>query len=171
MSMSFGQPRRQPRNKNKVYSVYHRMAEEGVFDENPANPSAVNPDGISIYKGPVEYPKMLFHPKGEYHVINQGIAATDPRTNMPIKDENGKPIRLGEVRDMINRVVNTPEEEAALIAEGWHRTPGDALRCAPPGSTPYKAPEMTPLEKAQKEIADLKALLSTTTREAAKKHG
>ena len=154
--------------KPTVYSVFHRMDENGVFEANPANAGARDVNGLSLYKGPVEFPKMLYHPEGKFRVVNEGIVQTDPRTNMPLRDEQGNVIRTGRIEEVINQVVETPEQEADLLAQGWHKTPAEALRKAShPG---VKAPEKTPLELAMEEIAQLKALVASTTAAQVKAH-
>jgi hypothetical protein len=93
---------------NKVYSIYHSMEDRGLFETNKANVQAVSNDGLSIYEGPVQYPKMLYHPKGELHCITQGILVTD-RDNRPIFDEVGKPKYAGSVWGVKNIIVDNEE--------------------------------------------------------------
>ena len=154
--------------KATVYSVYHRMDEKGIFETNPANADAKDINGLSLYKGPVEFPKMLYHPEGKLRVVNEGIVQTDPRTNMPLRDEHNNVIRTGRVEEVINVLIETAEQEADFLAQGWHRTPAEALRKAShPG---FKAPEKTALELAMEEIAQLKALVASTTAAQVKAH-
>jgi hypothetical protein len=137
---------------NKVYSIYHAMEDRGVFEQNKANAQAVNNDGLSTYSGPVEYPKMLYHPKGEEYCVSQGIMIVD-RDNRPVYDEKGNPKYAGSVFAIKNRVVDTLEEEETLKAEGWHYTEGDALR-----ANPDKADRAPPKSKVQQQADRIKEL-------------
>lgn len=87
------------------------MEAQGVFDENPANSSS--PD----YRGPLEYPKILYHPEGRTRVTQRAeIIAT------PLGAE-----RVGEIRELITRVANDALEERDLVSKGWHLHPSAAI--------------------------------------------
>jgi hypothetical protein len=143
-----------PRNRmNKVYSIYHSMEDRGLFETNKANVQAVSNDGLSIYEGPVQYPKMLYHPKGELHCISQGILVTD-RDSRPVFDETGKPKYAGAVWGVKNVIVESEAQEEEMVALGWHYTEAQALRANP--ETHLKAPPKTTHELQSEEIAALK---------------
>jgi hypothetical protein len=103
------------------YTVYDAMEAKGVFEANPANAASRDPDtGASLYSGPVEFPKMLYHPSGERRITEQATAVSTPFG----------PKLLGEKREMISKVVKTPAEEAELLEAGWHKTPQRAMAAA-----------------------------------------
>jgi hypothetical protein len=140
-----------------VYSVYHAMEDRGVFDSNKANVHAVNNDGVSIYEGPVPYPRMLYHPKGEQFVISQGIMVTD-RDSRPVVDENGKIKYAGTTTGTKWIQVDNEEQEAEMLGQGWHRTEAQALRSNP--ELTHKAPKKSQAELDAEEIASLKKRLA-----------
>lgn len=93
------------------FTVYDVMEAQGVFDENPAN--STSPD----YRGPLEYPKILYHPEGKTRVTQRAeIIST------PLGAE-----RVGEIRQLINRIAHDAAEEAELRAKGWHLHPSSAI--------------------------------------------
>jgi hypothetical protein len=136
------------------------MEDRGVFEDNTANASAVSHDGLSTYAGPVEYPKMLYHPKGEVYCITQGIMVTD-RDNRPFLDENGKPRYAGAVWGIKNVIVESAVQEAEYTSKGWHFTEAQALRANP--ETLTKAPPKTIQELQLEEIASLKQQLAAVS--------
>ena len=142
---------------NRVYSVYHAMEDKGVFENNRANASAVNNDGLSTYEGPVAYPKMLYHPKGELYCITQGILVTD-RDSRPVFDEAGKPKFAGAVWGVKNIIVESEEQEAEMVGKGWHFTEAQALRANP--ETLHKAPPKSHAELQAERIAELEKQLN-----------
>lgn len=147
-----------PRNRlSKVYSIYHAMEDRGVFETNKANAQAVNNDGLSIYEGPVQYPKMLYHPKGEMVCITQGIMITD-RDNRPVYDELGRPRHAGAVWGMRHVIVENEEQEAEYAEKGWHLTEAAAMRANP--SMAEKAPPKTQLELQAERIRELEKMLA-----------
>jgi hypothetical protein len=101
-----------------AFTIYDAMEAKGVFDANPANPSSR--DGVTgeaLYKGPVPYPRMLYHPKGDEIVIVPAEIVVTPLG----------PQRVGEQRVLVHKLVNNAEEEKALRAEGWHDHPAKAI--------------------------------------------
>lgn len=142
---------------HKVYSVYHAMDDRGVFEQNKANVQSVNNDGLSMYEGPVQYPKMLYDPKGELYCINQGIMIVD-RDNRPVFDEQGKVKYAGSVWGVKNIVVDNAEQEEEMVKKGWHFTEAQALRANP--TSPIKAPPKSPAELQAERIADLEKKLA-----------
>jgi hypothetical protein len=142
---------------SKVYSIYHSMEERGLFETNKANAQAVSNDGLSIYEGPVQYPKMLYDPKGTLHCISQGILVTD-RDSRPVFDERGQPKYAGAVWGVKNIVVENEAQEAEMVAQGWHYTEAQALRANP--ETHLKAPPKTQTELQLERIAELEKQLA-----------
>ena len=64
--------------QNNRYTVYDMLDAKGHFDTNPANPGARNDAGDAIYAGPVEFPKMFYHPQGETRVTAPGEIIVTP---------------------------------------------------------------------------------------------
>lgn len=101
--------------KKRRFTIYDKMEEDGVFDNNPAN--AQSPD----YRGPVEYPKMLYHPDGKTRITVPAEIIITPMG----------PKAVGEKRELLNLVVYTTEEELEAIENGWHLHPSQAMACNP----------------------------------------
>jgi hypothetical protein len=126
----------------KRFTIYDAMEAAGHFDSNPANTYAT--DSVtkqSIYRK-AEYPKMLFHPKGEERV---SVPAEEIMTPFG-------PKKIGEQRELIHQVVNSPSEEQRLLADGWHPHPADAI-----GARTGIAPERSSDETISKLMAELEA--------------
>ncbi len=103
---------------NRRFTVYDMLEENGEFEKNPANTQARDPvTGQSTYAGPVEFPKMMYHPTGETRITVPAEIITTPIG----------PKAVGEQREIIYKIVNTPEEEKALRDEGWHNRPVAAM--------------------------------------------
>lgn len=101
------------------FTIYDALAKNGYFDANPANSySRDKTTGDSLYQGPVEFPKALFHPEGEERII---VAAEIIMTPMG-------PKAVGEQRELIFQIVPNKKEEDALRAEGWWDHPAKAVR-------------------------------------------
>src|SRR5262249_43191656 len=75
-------------------------------------------DGSSLYKGPVEYPKMMYHPLGETRIVVPAEVLQTPLG----------PKLVGEQREMLHKTVGNEAEEAALVAEGWHDHPAKSVK-------------------------------------------
>src|SRR5215472_15182556 len=116
------------------YTVYDMLDAKGIFDENPAN--ATSPH----YQGPVEYPKMYYHPKGKMRVVQKAEILQTPYG----------PEKVGEQWELIARTVADAQEEAKAKAAGWHDHPAKAIEAS--GRT---APAMT----AHGKIAELERQL------------
>lgn len=106
--------------RNKIFTVYDMMEDKGVFSSNPANADSRDKEGQSLYNGPVQYPKMLYHPLGEQKIIE------------PERQEMGPfgPVRIPAKYEMISVVAKSEAEEAKLVSEGWHTHPARALKAA-----------------------------------------
>lgn len=139
----------------KLHTIYDMMQEKGVFDSNPANTFSRDTEGVGLYKGPVAYPKMLYHPKGEEKIVQPGEEVESRR------HPDGFVVR-GEVRELISKKADNQEEEVKLKAEGWHEHPAQAIaaggRKAPP--VPMAVSLQAELAAARAEIEALKAAKS-----------
>ena len=138
------------KSKSKVFSRYHVLEAMGYYASNPANANAVDDDGNSIYKGPIEYPKMLFHPEGKIRVVNVGTMEKMP---------DGTFKEHGRIEEIEWQSVENAEQEAELRAQGWHDSPVKAIRAAPTTSK-IPAPKLTQtevMEQMAKRIAELEA--------------
>jgi hypothetical protein len=100
--------------KRTRFTIYDVMEAQGVFDDNPANASSAE------YKGPKQYPKMFYHPEGRERVVQRAEIIATPMG----------PERVGELRQIINRVAQDADEEAALRLLGWHDHPSKAMKAA-----------------------------------------
>lgn len=103
--------------RNHRFTIYDAMEAKGVFAANPANVDSRDAEGLSAFKGPVEYPKMLYHPRGEERIVTP--ARREPS---PIG-----PMEIPAVRELINCQVNSREEEEEKKGEGWHDHPAFAI--------------------------------------------
>lgn len=124
------------------FTVFDMMDEKGVFEQNPAN--ACSPQ----YKGPIEYPKMLYHPMGAERMTEQEQRVATPLgvVTVPAKYE------------MIHAVAHDEEEENRLVAEGWHRHPSQALAAAG-----KEVPAIAPANRQnelEKQVAELQRQLA-----------
>lgn len=151
------------RGRPQMHTIFHVMEARGAFAGNPANPESYDEnEGTSLYKGPVEYPKMFYHPEGETHVLVEAQPVVNPVTGEPLLDRRGEQIMRGEQREVIWQLAQTPEDEEALRDEGWHDHP--ALAIAAGGG---KAPEMS----SEQRIKDLQAQLARTQADLSKAQG
>ncbi len=100
------------------FTIYDAMENSGIFQLNPANPGSRDTDGNALYTGPVEYPKMLYHPDGEEKII---VPA-----EMVLRA--GQYVPVGEQRELIHKIVNNKAEDDEATAAGWHDHPAKAVR-------------------------------------------
>jgi hypothetical protein len=107
-----------PPARGKRFTIFDMMDEKGAFDSNPANPSSRDSEGAALYSGPVEFPKMLYSPKGEYKIINPGEWIDTPRGVQLI----------GEQKELISMIVNSKKEETVALADGWFDHPSDSIK-------------------------------------------
>jgi len=135
------------------FTIYDVMEKNGVFRINPANAGAQSEDGTVLYSGPVEFPKMLYHPQGLERVLVPAEIISTPMG----------PKYSAEQREIIFVLVPNALEESRLLAEGWHQHPSDAI--AARTGKPGPAKGMGDVVKLQAksladqmvEIAELKA--------------
>lgn len=105
--------------RDNRFTIYDALEKAGYFDKNPANSYARDPvDGSQLYKGPVPYPKMLYHPEGEERIT---VPAEIVSTPMGAKE-------VGEQRELIHQIVSNEAEDKAAAADGWHDHPAKAIR-------------------------------------------
>lgn len=129
-----------PRNQ---FTIYHMMDMKGHFDSNPANQQARDSEGQGLYKGPVEYPKMLYHPQGAQKVISPERVEPSPIG----------PITIPAQLEVIHQIVQNAKEEEALVSKGWHRHPSGAIVAA--GG---EAPPISPAQIISEQDAEIKRL-------------
>ena len=120
--------------RHNRFTVFDVLDQKGVFEENPANPQS------NLYMGPIEYPKMFYHPTGKRRIVQKAEILATPMG----------PMKVGEQFEMISRVVNTPEDERRAREAGWHDHPAKAIEAGG-----EHAPPMT----AHGRIADLERQL------------
>jgi hypothetical protein len=105
--------------RDNRFTIYDALEKSGYFDKNPANSYARDTtDGSSLYKGPVSYPKMFYHPLGEEKIT---VPAEVISTPMGAKE-------VGEQRELIWQLANSAAEDKALRADGWWDHPAKAIR-------------------------------------------
>jgi len=103
-----------PNPKGHRFSIYDAMEAQGVFDANPANSFARDPvTGQSLYTGPQEYPKMLYHPTGDEMQVTPGEEISGPYG----------PKTLNVHFEMIHRIVGSKDKEDEWLAKGWRTHP------------------------------------------------
>ena len=129
--------------KAKRFTVYDMLEANGHFARNPANPGAQADDGTALYAGPVEFPKMFYHPEGKRRVIVPAEVQVTPLG----------PKLTNEQTEIISVLVQTPADEARLRADGWHDHPAKAI-----GASGAEAPDMGAGEKVKSLAAQLAAL-------------
>lgn len=120
--------------RHNRFTIYDMMDAKGVFEENPANSTS------PLFKGPQEYPKMVYHPQGKTRVIQKAEILNTPFG----------PQKVGEQYELIARIVHNADEEARAMRAGWHDHPAKAIEAS--GGA---APAMT----AHGRIADLERQL------------
>jgi hypothetical protein len=103
------------------FTVYDAMEAADYFSANPANSNSRNKDGQALYTGPVKFPMMLYHPRGEERVLVPGTKERTPYGTVEI---------FGEQWEIISKVVANETELADAIAEGWHKHPAHAIKAA-----------------------------------------
>lgn len=104
------------RPRGRRFTIYDMMEEKGVFAANAANADSQTDTGEPLYAGPVEYPKMLYHPQGALFVAVPANPEVTPFG----------PKMLNEQKRLITRVVGTREEELEALTDGWHLHPAHA---------------------------------------------
>lgn len=148
----------------KRFTIYDMMEERGVFTSNPANPNSRDAEGLALYKGPVEYPKMFYHPEGEERVLVPGSTEVLPGNRL---------VEVPPQKELISTVANNLEEEEELRAAGWHDHPAYAMAAAGKpmpavGAAGYIQTLEQQLAKANKELAAAKEIAAVQAARSAK---
>lgn len=142
------------RYNDNIFTIFDLMEKKGLFRVNPANVDSIDPSTkTSLYKGPVQYPKMLYHPEGKFRITEPGQV---------VRDEFDKPQRVGQQKELISKLVESTEEEAVLRKLGWHDHPAKAIYAgggdAPPISSLDQVKSLEDqLEALKKELLEAKA--------------
>lgn len=106
--------------RSNRFTIFDRLEQLGYFQVNSANPDSRDlTTGESLYKGPVEFPKMLFHPQGEEKITSPGEEVHTPLRGAQL---------VGQQRELIYEIAQTKPDEARLRAEGWHIHPAQAIK-------------------------------------------
>ena len=104
--------------RDNSFTIYDVMEKKGAFSSNPANTSSYDPvTNAGLYRGPVPFPKMLYHPKGESRVTVPAEVVMGPYG----------PTRNSEQRELISKIVNDEAELEEALLQGWHQHPADAI--------------------------------------------
>ena len=127
------------------FTIFDALDAQGYFDANPANPGSRNTEGM-LYQGPVEYPKMFYHPQGDQRVTVPGEAISTPFG----------PKIVGEQKELIWKIAQNAEDEAKLLAEGWHDHPAKAIAAA--GDPTRPVPPKPPTDRIRELEAQIAAL-------------
>lgn len=141
-----------PYNRQNQFTIYDMMEQRGVFAANPANPQSMSKTGQALYRGPVAFPKMLYHPEGATRISVPAEMISTPFG----------PQRVNEQRELITLLVNDAEEETKALAAGWHTHPARAIaaRIEAEGGDMSAVPAMsseTRMRDLEAEIERLKA--------------
>lgn len=149
-------------SRNNRLTIYDLMEAKGVFASNPANAGAMREDGTALYSGPVEYPKMLYHPQGAQRVL------VPPR----VEPTPTGPVHIPAQMELISQIVANADEEAKLVSAGWHDHPADAIAAAvelDPQAYGGKVPEKssdTRIQNLEAEIARLQKQIPASRKTA-----
>lgn len=127
------------------FTVYDVLESKGYFKKNPANLGAQTEDGAALYSGPVQYPKMVYHPRGEERILQEGEVINTPLG----------PKLIMQQRELIWRIVNNREEEAEALRLGWHSHPAEAMRAAGKEAPETGADQV--IAELKRKIAELEA--------------
>lgn len=139
--------------RDNIFTVFDLMEKKGFFRQNPANVDSFDKDTRqTLYKGPVEYPKMMYEPKGKMRVTVPAEVINTPFG----------PQRVGEQKELISKLVESKEEEAVLRQLGWHYHPAKAIHAgggeAPPITSSEQISSLEEQVKAlMKQLEDAKA--------------
>lgn len=128
--------------RHSRFTVYDVMDSRGVFDENSANSTSPR------YAGPIEFPKMFYHPTGKQRVIQKA----------EVLSTAFGPVRVGEQFELISRIVHDADEEQRARKAGWHDHPAKAIE-----ASGEKAPPMTAygqIAELQRQIVSLQTQLN-----------
>lgn len=134
-----------PQRENQ-FTVYDVLEKKGYFRYNPANRDSIDRENRKPNYQKAEYPKMLYEPEGKQRI-------TVPAEIMTTAFG---PRKVGEQREIISKIVNSPEEEAELRAKGWHDLPAKAIAAAQDPERPV--PPISSEERTRDLEAEIQAL-------------
>lgn len=98
---------------SNVHTIYDRLDATGAFDGNAANVQSRDKlTGEALYKGPVQFPCMLYHPKGEKRQLSPAVPGQAAQ------------------HEIINKIVKDKNELVIALKAGWHEHPADALKAS-----------------------------------------
>jgi hypothetical protein len=142
--------------KQTRFTIFDRMEERGDFTLNPANTYATDESGAPIYEKQ-EYPKMLYHPEGKEE---EYIAAREEMVN-------GRVVIIPAKKQLISKIVKSKDEEAKLLADGWHSHPAKAIFARtgvmPPVGSDERVKDLeAKLAEMQKERDEMAAMLAAS---------
>lgn len=131
------------RYNDNIFTVFDLMEKKGVFRTNPANVDSIDPaTRSSMYKGPVQFPKMLYSPKGEFRVTVPAEIISTPFG----------PQRVGEQRELVSKIVESAEEEAVLKQLGWLDHPAKSIHAGGGEAPPISSAEQVTSLESQIEL-------------------
>lgn len=116
--------------RNQRFTIFDIMEARGDFASNPANPDSRGNENQPLYKGPVPYPRMFYHPEGQERILVPGEVLTGANGAPVIDWETNRPKIVGEQRELVWKLAQNADEEAQLRAAGWHDHPAKALAAA-----------------------------------------
>lgn len=134
--------------RSKRFTVYDVLEANGLFEANSANTQAVDSEGASIYTGPVQFPKMFYHPEGKQRTTVPAEMMVTPFG----------PKMVNEQKEIIWALARDGGEEQKLRSEGWHDHPAKAI-AAGGGEAPSMGAAAVAQEAAE-QIAELKRQLA-----------
>ncbi len=134
---------------SRRFTIFDAMEHAGIFEANPANLDSRDIEGNSAYRGPVAFPKMLYHPEGKEHILNPGTTELVA----------GQYVKVNEQKELDFVVVKDAKEEREYLAKGWHTHPSRAIAArtgeAPPTVSDTREQDL--LDQIAKLQADLAA--------------
>lgn len=137
-----------PGLRNRRFTIYDAMEAAGIFEANSANSYSRDPTtGDTLYSGPVEFPKLFYHPEGEQELV-PGCNPED------IETKGGKILRVNEHWQLISKIAKNREEEKALREQGWHDHPSDSMRAN------AKLAKSAPAKTSTNRIAELESQIA-----------
>lgn len=134
------------RGRHHRFTIFDMLEAKGEFEKNPANADSRGEDGSALYVGPVEYPKMFYHPTG----AKREIAGARVEVNAA-----GQPITIPARFELIYEVAHNSEDETRLRAAGWHDHPAKAIAAGGGEAPPQSAADR--IRELEAELARVKS--------------
>lgn len=134
------------RGRHHRFTIYDMLEAKGVFESNPANADARGEDGSALYVGPVEYPKMFYHPTGAQREVSGARIEVNAA---------GQPITIPARFELIYEVAHDGEAEARLRAAGWHDHPAKAVAAGGGAAPPQSSADR--IRELEAELARMKS--------------